>query len=81
VCTVSDDHADSCEFDITAPPGFLNLTEQEILEKIMVCDDDAADILEAALTNDSPLYLNGGNMSREALVAALAARPGSPTPA
>lgn len=73
VCSVSDDYAESGEFDFIAPKDFLSQSEEEIFELILRHDDEAADILEAALTNESPVVLNGGDMSLDSLKAAFAA--------
>ena len=74
VCEVSDDYAESGEFDFVAPKGFLSLTEQEIVETVLAHDTDAADVLQAAVQNGTAVYLNGSELSPEAVRAAWDAR-------
>ncbi len=59
-------------FDIDAAGNFISLSEQEILEQIFTCDDDAREFVAAAVNAQLPVLLNDVPLSTKGLEAALA---------
>ena len=55
---VQDDHADTGLKSVMAAPDLLDLPHRMIFEKLVAKCEGAADILEAAARNDSPVYLS-----------------------
>ena len=47
------------EFDIDAPDDFMFRSEQEIIEAISACDDDAIGLIDVAARSGDPIVLNG----------------------
>jgi hypothetical protein len=64
-----DNYVENIEIFVLAPSDFLSKPGHEIVALLVKEDGDIADLIEAALMNETDIYVNGGgpNVDREAL--------------
>ena len=65
---VSQGTAGPFEFDFNASRKFMDTSEEEILEQIIRCDEDAWALIRGAVEDGSKVFLNGFEMSTDVIL-------------